>query len=209
MTQERDEADDGAFKGVPTDAAISAARVIRSGGAVIYPTETVYGIGADALSEAAVARVFAIKCRQMDRPLFLAVSSFEMLSEVALVEPDEMAILRKLLPGPIAFLLRKKPHVPDILTAGSPFVGIRFPDHELALALIEEAGPITSSSANITGHLPPVRASEVDRVLASRVEMVMDGGRCRYAIPSTLVDLANKKILRAGALADRVREELR
>lgn len=181
-----------------------AARIIRRGGAVVYPTETVYGIGASALDERAILRVFEIKERAISRPIFVAVSSFEMLEEVALLSEPEMDLVRKLLPGPVSVLVRKSSSVPDVLTAGSPYVGIRYPDHEMALELISLAGPITSTSANISGKPSPASAEEVDPELARRADMVLDGGRSRLAMPSTLVDISARKILRQGAGLEKV-----
>ncbi|MCQ8902589.1 MAG: L-threonylcarbamoyladenylate synthase [Methanothrix sp.] len=183
-----------------------AARCILSGGIVVYPTETVYGIGANALDESCIARVYAIKRRPLDKPISIAVSSFEMLCEVAYLRPEDLDMMRELLPGPVTFLVRKRPIVPDMLTAGSPLVGVRYPDHEIALRLIEMTGPITSTSANITGGTPPSDPRDIDPEILSRVDMLIDGGRCRYAIPSTLVDLSTMRILRMGAMADRVLE---
>lgn len=183
-----------------------AARCILSGGIVVYPTETVYGIGANALDESSIARVYAIKRRPLDKPISIAVSSFDMLCEVVHVRPEDLDIMRRLLPGPVTFLVRKRSIVPEILTAGSPLVGVRYPDHEIALRLIEMTGPITSTSANITGARSPSDPREIDPEILSRVDMLIDGGRCRYAIPSTLVDLSTRRILRTGAMADRVLE---
>ncbi|HPE50094.1 MAG TPA: L-threonylcarbamoyladenylate synthase [Methanothrix soehngenii] len=177
----------------------SAARFIIGGGVVVYPTETVYGLGANALDEQAVMRVFLIKKRPLSMPISLAVSSLEMLREVAEVRDEDMDILEDLLPGPVSILLRKKSIVPDILTAGSSLVGIRFPDHESALRIIDKAGPITSTSANRTGQPAPVSAKEVSKEIEDRVELVVDGGRCKYCQPSTLLDLENRKIIRPGA----------
>ncbi|HOK57549.1 MAG TPA: L-threonylcarbamoyladenylate synthase [Methanothrix sp.] len=183
-----------------------AARCILSGGIVVYPTETVYGMGANALDERSIARVYEIKRRPLDKPISIAVSSFEMLCEVADVRPEDLDVMRRLLPGPVTFLVRKRSIVPDMLTAGSPLVGVRYPDHEIALRLIEMTGPITSTSANITGAPPPSDPEDIDPEILSRVDMLIDGGRCRYAVPSTLVDLSSRRILRMGAMADRVLE---
>lgn len=183
-----------------------AARCILAGGIVVYPTETVYGIGANALDERCIARVYALKRRSHDMPVSIAVSSFEMLCRVAEVSSEELELMKRLLPGPVTFLLRKRPVVPDMLTAGSPLVGVRYPDHEIALKLIEMTGPITSTSANITGSPPPSDPKEIDPEILSGVDMLIDGGRCRYAVPSTLVDISTRRILRMGAMADRVIE---
>lgn len=183
-----------------------AAECIRSGGVVVYPTETVYGIGADALSKSSIGKVYSIKKRPLDKPISIAVSSFDMLCEVAYVRPGDLDMMRELLPGPVTFLVLKRPVVPDVLTAGSPLVGIRYPDHEIALELIDRTGPITSTSANITGAPPPSDPGEIDPEILSQVDLLIDGGRCRYAMPSTLVDLSTRRILRRGAMADRVLE---
>jgi len=177
----------------------SAARFIIGGGAVVYPTETVYGLGANALDEQAVMRVFLIKKRPLSKPISLAVSSLEMLRNVAEIRDEDMRILEELLPGPVSILVRKKSIVPDILTAGSPLVSIRYPDHESALRIIDIAGPITSTSANRTGQPAPVSAKEVSRDIEERVDLVVDGGRCRYCQASTLLDLEKREIIRPGA----------
>lgn len=185
-----------------------AAKTIISGGVIVYPTETVYGIGANALDEQAVLRVFQIKKRPMSMPIFLAVSSLEMLDKVALLEEGDREILERLLPGPVSVLVRRKSIVPNVLTAGSPLVGIRFPDHETALRIIDIAGPITSTSANRSGSPPPSSADEISPEIASRVEMILDGGKCKFGRPSTLLDLTNRKIIRPGAEIERVQRAI-
>jgi len=177
----------------------SAARYVVGGGVIVYPTETVYGLGANALDEQAVMRVFQIKKRPLSKPLFLAVSNFEMLMNVAEVSQDDLELLKQLLPGPVSVLVRKKDIVPDILTAGSPLVGIRYPDHETALRIIDMAGPITSTSANRTGSPPPTSADQVSSEIQDRVDAVVDGGKCRYGQSSTLLDLQKREIIRPGA----------
>jgi L-threonylcarbamoyladenylate synthase len=182
----------------------SAANLIIGGGVVVYPTETVYGLGANALDEQAIRRVFRIKRRPLSMPIFLAVSSLEMLESVAEVGRDDLELLEQIFPGPISVLLPRKIIVPDILTAGSPLVGIRFPDHEIALRIIDQAGPITSTSANRTGSPPPASFAAVSREISEMVGMVVDGGKSRYAEPSTLLDLTKREIIRRGAGLDKV-----
>ena len=181
-----------------------AAEIIRLGGTVVYPTETVYGIGACALDEKAILKVFQIKERDTSKPIFVAVSSFEMLRKVAVMTEKELDLARKLLPGPVSILVRKSDLIPDALTAGSPYVGVRYPDHKMALDLIALAGPITSTSANISGRPSPASAQEVDPEVARKADMVLDGGRSVLAMPSTLVDLSARKVLRQGAGLDDV-----
>lgn len=178
---------------------ILAEEAILAGGVIVYPTETVYGLGANALHEKAISRVFRIKKRPLSMPIFLAVSSYEMLERVAEINDEERDILERILPGPVSVLIKKKSIVPDILTAGSPIVGIRFPDHQLAREIIDASGPITSTSANVTGSPHPASAADVSREIADAVDLVIDGGRCRYAQPSTLLDLSARRVVREGA----------
>ncbi len=167
---------------------------------VVYPTET-FTAWANALDEQAVMRVFLIKKRPLSMPISMAVSSLEMLRDVAEVRDEDMDILEDLLPGPVSILLRKKSIVPDILTAGSSLVGISS-GHESALRIIDKAGPITSTSANPHGQPAPVSAKEVSKEIEDRVELVVDGGRCKYCQPSTLLDL-EIEIIRPGAGLDK------
>jgi L-threonylcarbamoyladenylate synthase len=122
-----------------------------------------------------------------------------MLEKVAEVSKEDQSLLEKLFPGPVSVLVKRKSIVPDILTAGSDRVGIRFPDHDMAQKIIDRTGPITSTSANRTGSPPPSRAAEVSPEIAKRVALVVDGGKSRYGQPSTLLDLEKRKILRPGA----------
>jgi L-threonylcarbamoyladenylate synthase len=179
--------------------AMEAARIIIGGGVVVYPTETVYGLGANALDEQAVLRIFEIKRRPLDKPMSIAISSLTMLDMVAEVRDEDRPLVERLLPGPVTLLLKKKNVVPDVLTGGSPLVGVRFPDHELAMKIIDAAGPITSTSANKTGSSPPTCLEEVSKEIIKRVDGVVDGGKSLYGKPSTLLDLSNRKVIREGA----------
>ncbi|MDD1758826.1 MAG: threonylcarbamoyl-AMP synthase [Methanotrichaceae archaeon] len=181
-----------------------AAQLIRSGGIIVYPTETVYGLGANALDEHTILRIFQIKNRPLKMPVFLAVSSLEMLQEVAEVTDKDLDLLKKLFPGPISVLVRKRDIVPDLLTAGSHLVGVRFPEHETAIKIIDKSGPITSTSANETGSIPPISVEEVSQRIRDKVDLIVDGGRSRYAQPSTLLDLSSRSIIRKGAGLDNV-----
>ncbi|MDD1720698.1 MAG: threonylcarbamoyl-AMP synthase [Euryarchaeota archaeon] len=170
----------------------SAAAAIRAGGVVVYPTETVYGIGALALNEKTVRKVIALK-RIPSKPISMAVSSLEMIDTVAYIHDDDL--LHKLLPGPFTVLLPKKDVVPLILTAGSLCVGIRYPAHDMACQLINEVGePITSTSANLTGDPPATRAEDV----ILDVDCILEGGTASLG-PSTVVDLVNHTVIRRGA----------
>jgi len=183
---------------IGTDIA-SAAQILKSGGVIAYPTETVYGVGALATDTSAIRRVFAIKQRPLSQPLSIAVSGMEMLKTVARVECEDFIL--RFLPGPVTVILKKRDILPDILTAGSKYVGIRYPDHPMALKLIELTGPIVSTSANLHGELDPVAAEEV----TVPVDYILDGGRSRYAGSSTIVDLHEYRIVRKGAMYEEVR----
>jgi L-threonylcarbamoyladenylate synthase len=181
-----------------------AAEVLTRGGTVVYPTETVYGIGASVFIPRAVERVFEIKGRPRGMPLSVAVASFEMMGEIARIDDGDLPLLRRVLPGPVTFLVERGPKLPDLVTAGSELVGIRFPDHPMALELIALSGPITSTSANLSGLPPPASLAELDGEIRKNVDLVLDGGRSRYGLPSTLVDLAERKVIRRGAGMERL-----
>ncbi len=182
-----------------------ASDIIKKNGIVIYPTETVYGIGANIFSKEALKKVFAIKKRDIDKPVSVAVSGFKMMDELAYIGERERCFIKKFLPGPVTVLLKKKEKVPDTLASGSGLVGIRYPDHEITIKLIELAGvPITSTSANVSGEAPPAKVDEI-KISA---DYIIDGGECKGE-PSTVVDLVNCKIVRKGAKYDEVVEALK
>jgi len=196
----------------------TAIAIIKNGGMVVYPTETVYGLGADAFSEAAVRNVYKIKRRAVTQPISIAVSSFDMLHEVADIDSECFEIIAELLPGPVTILFKKKDIVPVILTAASEVVGVRFPDNEIATRIIKETGPITATSANVSGRNPPTCIEEVE-LKVDLLGIIINGGKCKYSMPSTVVDMskagatANEKgeikIKRKGACYDRVLHVLR
>lgn len=177
-----------------------ASEIIKKNGIVIYPTETVYGIGANIFSSAALEKVFAIKKRDKDKPVSVAVSDLMMMEELVYIGKKEKRFIEEFLPGPVTVLLKKKRIVNDMLTSGSELVGIRFPAHRTTIELIKLAGvPITSTSANFSGEAPPRRVDEI-KISA---DYIIDGGECRGE-PSTVVDLVNMKIIRKGAKFDEV-----
>ncbi len=177
-----------------------ASEIIKKNGIVIYPTETVYGIGANIFSNVALEKIFAIKKREKDKPLSVAVSDFRMMEDLVYIGEKEKRFIDMFLPGPVTVVLKKKIKVPDILTSGSELVGIRFPAHETTIKLIQLAGvPITSTSANISGEASPKRVAQI-KIAA---DYILDGGDCSGE-PSTVVDLVNGRILRKGAKYDEV-----
>lgn len=187
----------------------TASGIIRSGGVIIYPTETVYGLGADAYNTKAVMKVSAIKKRSADKPISIAVSDLNMLKSAARPDAPAEKFIHKFLPGPVTVILPKKEEVPDILTGGSDLIGIRWPDHPLTLGLIKSVGsPITSTSANTAGMPAPSRLEDIEEEILPQVDYVVREGGCGYSEPSTIVDLVNRKILRRGALSDKVEAAL-
>jgi L-threonylcarbamoyladenylate synthase len=181
-----------------------AAALIRAGQLVAFPTETVYGLGANALDAEAVAKIFVAKGRPANSPLIVHVDSVEMARGLVrnwLIEAEVLA--RCFWPGPLTLVLRKHPRVPDLLTAGLQTVGLRRPDNAIALALIREAGvPIAAPSANRFSELSPTTAEHVRESLGDRVAMVLDGGRTTVGIESTVLSLTGPKplLLRPGML---------
>jgi L-threonylcarbamoyladenylate synthase len=178
-----------------------ASDIIKNNGIVVYPTETVYGIGANIFSNIALEKVFKIKKRDKDKPVSVAVSGFGMMDELVHIGKKEKRFIDMFLPGPVTVVLKKREKVPDILTSGSDLVGIRFPAHETTINLIQLAGvPITSTSANISGEAPPKTVGQI-KIAA---DYILDGGNCSGE-PSTVVDLVNGKILRKGAKYEEVK----
>jgi len=181
-----------------------ASDIIKKNGIVIYPTETVYGIGANIFSNVALEKVFAIKKRDKDKPVSVAVSDFGMMEDLVYIGEKEKRFIDMFLPGPVTVVLKKKEKVSGILTSGSELVGIRFPAHETTIKLIRLAGvPITSTSANISGENPPKSVAQI-KITA---DYIIDGGDCSGE-PSTVVDLVNLKILRKGAKYEEVKVAL-
>jgi L-threonylcarbamoyladenylate synthase len=185
-----------------------AAVAIQDGELVAFPTETVYGLGANALDAAAVARVFAIKDRPSFDPLIVHLAAAgEIRGFADEVEADDPRVARLAVtfwPGPLTIVLRKRPLIPGIVTAGLDTVGLRVPDHSVARALIEAAGmPIAAPSANRFGRVSPTRAEHVVAQLGGRVAIVLDGGPCRVGVESTVIRLAGGRaeLLRPGGLA--------
>ncbi len=187
----------------------SCGMIIRRGGLVGFPTETVYGLGADALNGQACRRVFEAKGRPQDNPLIVHVASpSDVMNLTAKLPPLAEACMRLFWPGPLTLVVPKSELVPDEVTAGLNTVGIRMPDHPVALALIRAAGvPIAAPSANLSGRPSPTQAKHVLEDLAGKIEAVLDGGACRVGVESTVLDLtgANPVILRPGGIS---REQL-
>jgi L-threonylcarbamoyladenylate synthase len=189
-----------------------AARILRAGGLVAFPTETVYGLGANALDAEAVARIYAVKGRPPTSPLIVHVASIEMAQSLVANWPETAARLaRKFWPGPLTLVLEKQSAIPAIVTANLPTVGLRMPAHPVALALIQAAGvPLAAPSANRFTELSPTTAEHVRRALGSEVDLILDGGPCQVGIESTVLSLAGAQptLLRPGGIPRTALEEL-
>lgn len=185
-----------------------AATCIREGKCVAFPTETVYGLGADGLNPLAVARIFELKERPHFDPLILHIAQFDDLERlVARMDPRAFVLAEKFWPGPLTMILPKSTIVPDIVTSGLPTVGIRMPAHDIALALIKSAGcPIAAPSANKFGRISPTTAQHVRKQL-SEVDYILDGGKTTVGIESTIIQLTERgfHIVRNGLIT---KEEL-
>jgi L-threonylcarbamoyladenylate synthase len=182
-----------------------AAAILRRGGLVAFPTETVYGLGANALDAAAVARVFEAKGRPPTNPLIVHVAGVDQVKQVAADWPDIAARLaERFWPGPLTLVLPKRPELPDIVTARGPTVAVRVPAHPVARALLKEADvPIAAPSANRSTELSPTTAAHVLRGLAGRIDLVLDGGPTSGGIESTVLDVttAPPRVLRPGLVS--------
>jgi L-threonylcarbamoyladenylate synthase len=170
-----------------------AAALLRSGGTVAFPTETVYGLGANALNAVAVASIFSAKGRPSWDPLIVHVADRALLAEIACIPPALQARIDTLIaafwPGPLTLLLPRTAAIPDAVTAGRPLVGVRMPNHPVALELLRRAGvPIAAPSANRFGHTSPTTAAHVLDDLGGRIDAVLDGGPTAVGVESTVLD---------------------
>ncbi len=186
---------------------------LHAGGLVSFPTETVYGLGADALDAAAVERVFRLKGRPSNNPLIVHVSDETMAGRVVETWSDDASTLAKAFwPGPLTLVLPRLPIVPDVVTGSGPTVAVRCPGHPVALALIEAfGGPIVGPSANPSGYISPTIPEHVRDAFDGEDLIVLDGGHCRAGIESTVLDLSGETptVLRLGVIgAHRISESL-
>ncbi|MGE5576346.1 MAG: L-threonylcarbamoyladenylate synthase [Syntrophothermus sp.] len=185
-----------------------AAAVLREGGTVAFPTETVYGLGANALDPAAVRGIFAAKGRPADNPLIAHLASRKTLGELVGEVPPPVEerlnlLIDRFWPGPLTLILPRKPVVPDVVTGGLETVAVRMPDHPVALALIAAAGvPVAAPSANTSGRPSPTTADHVAADLDGKVDMIIDGGPTGVGVESTVLDLTTQvpTLLRPGGV---------
>ena len=180
-----------------------AGRLIIEGKLVAFPTETVYGLGADALNENAVRRIFEAKGRPADNPLIVHIADFNDLKKLAREIPEESRLLaEKFWPGPLTLVLPKREEVPLVTTGGLDTVAVRMPAHPIALALIRASTPIAAPSANISGKPSPTLAEHVVDDFYGRIEAIIDGGPTWVGVESTVIDLSSERptLLRPGGL---------
>jgi L-threonylcarbamoyladenylate synthase len=172
-----------------TESIRKAAQILRAGGTVAFPTETVYGLGANALDPAAVAKIFAAKDRPDWDPLIVHVTDRKMLEQVARVTPKAERLIEAFWPGPMTLLLPRTANISDAVTAARPLVGVRMPAHPIAAALIQEAGvPLAAPSANRFGRTSPTTAKHVLEDLNDRIDAILDGGPTTVGVESTVLD---------------------
>lgn len=179
----------------------SAVEAIRHGQLVVYPTETVYGLGADALDAVAVEQVFTAKNRDRSEPISMAVPDIETAMEYTDPTGREQRFMEAFLPGPVTVAVEGNAVVPDVLTAGRERVGVRIPAHEQALSLLQRVAPVTATSANVSGMSSTRRVQELDARIREYAAVIIDGGETPGG-GSTVVDVSRDEIHRRGPFAD-------
>ncbi len=196
----------------PQDEAVlsEAAAIIRKGGLVAFPTETVYGLGANALDGEALSGIFKAKGRPGDNPLIVHIASLEELHPlVAEIPPLALQLAEAFWPGPLTMIFRKSAIIPQEITCGLPTVAVRFPAHPVAVGLIKAAGrPIAAPSANTSGRPSPTKATHVAEDLTGKIDMLIDGGPCAVGLESTVIDMTVTPpcILRPGGVTPEMLE---
>ena len=188
-----------------------AAEIIKNGGLVAFPTETVYGLGANALDADASAKIYEAKGRPNDNPLIAHIASLDTLDEIV-EDVSDVAnkLIEKFWPGPMTLIFKKKSLVPDSITGGLDTLAVRFPSNEIAKALIEKSGvPIAAPSANISGRPSPTKGEHVIEDLDGKVDMIIDGGEVGLGLESTIIDVTDEPtILRPGFVTQEMLEDV-
>ncbi len=186
------------------------ASLLKNGEVVAIPTETVYGLGANALCESGVKKIYEAKGRPSDNPLIVHVADFEMIDKLAYVNDRAKIVMENFMPGAVTMVLKKKDIVPSCVTGGLDTVGIRMPQNEVALRLIKESGvPVCAPSANTSTRPSPTKATHVLYDLNGKIHAILDGGECKVGVESTIIDLTTEKtrLLRAGGMPVEILEE--
>ncbi len=180
------------------------ATAIKNGKVVVFPTETVYGIGTNGLDEKAIEKLYKLKKRPKNKPISLLVNNIDMINDIAEdITELEYKLINKFMPGPLTIILKKKNKIPDILTANSSTVGIRIPENEIAIKLIEYANvPLATSSANISGEASGINLKNIMKDFNDDIDYYIDGGFSKIGIASTVVQVFDgiPHILRKGVI---------
>lgn len=188
------------------------AKLIRDGKAVVFPTETVYGIGTNGFNENAIKKLYDVKKRPYTKPISLLVSDYEMIEECTRdITEVEHKLMKAFFPGPFTIILKKSKLVPDILTNDTETVGIRMPDNQLTLELIKKVGkPIATSSANISGKTSGINIEEIYNDFKDDVDFYVDTGRSKLAVASTIIQVIDEKpiMLRQGTITKQQIDEV-
>ena len=190
--------------------AMAAAEDIAAGNLIVYPTDTVYGIGADIYNEVAVKNLYLAKRRPFDMALSVAVADRKMMESVAILNETADKLIKAFLPGPLTIIIKKNPEVPDIVTAGSQKVGIRIPDHPIALEIARRSGPIVATSANIHFQPDAIDIGMATAALGNSVSTYIDAGHSPSGKPSTIIWIKDKEyeIIRQGPITEDMIKEV-
>lgn len=175
---------------------------LSAGRLIVYPTETVYGLGCDPFDETAVKRLFMAKRRPFDMAMSIIVQDVSMMEQLATVDERAIKLVKEFMPGPLTLILPKKAVVPNILTASTEEIGIRIPNNEIALAIVKEFGPIVSTSANVNSHKSSLTCEDAMKDLGPSVSLYIDGGPSPIGQPSTIIQLTETEtiLIRSGSL---------
>ena len=183
-----------------------SAKIIKNGGIVVFPTETVYGIGTNGLDKNAVAKLFEVKQRPLNKPISLLVNNIDMINKISKdITELEYALIKEFFPGPLTIILKKKEIVPNIVTSNSDTVGVRMPSNEIALKLIEFSGvPLATPSANISGKPSGTNLDDITKDFNEKVDLFINGGPSQIGLSSTIVKVINgiPHILRQGSITE-------
>ena len=180
------------------------AEALKNGAIMIYPTDTIYGIGGNALQSRVVLRIFEVKKRPLDLPMPVAVDSILMANDLVHITDDAKKLMKTFWPGPLTIILKRKPIVPDEVTGGSDKVGIRIPNHSIPVKLMELTKfPLVATSANLHGQPSPIQIDERVKKLGENIDLIINTEETLGGVPSTVLDLTSKplKILRKGPIS--------
>lgn len=189
----------------------TCADILTAGGIAVFPTETVYGVGANVFDKKAIERLYTAKCRPKEKALLCHLYSVEQAGEIGFLDDTAKALIKAFTPGPLTVIVKKKPCIGDNVTSGMDTVGLRFPSNNVFLALAKKCGfPIAATSANISGEASPAEAESVMRSLGDRVDAIIDSGLTPVGVPSTIISLTESKpvILRQGAVTEAMIKEV-